>query len=132
MGGWLNYFSVMGLADLLQPKLKSKSLIHQELTQICKDLTRVSPQIKIFVFGSVARGQALETSDYDIAVILSESLNKAQFKKDFYSQRSRINTPVDFIFRSEKEFEKNQFDSAIDQVILSEGVEIYPTWNLHD
>lgn len=43
-----------------------------------------------------------------------------------------MNTPVDIIFRSETEFKTKTTDNLIDQVISSNGIEIYPQWNLND
>lgn len=110
-------------------QLKPKEELAEVIRVLRDDLVKVNSNIQIFVFGSVARGQATHRSDIDLAVILSDDLNKKQFIKDFYHFRTRTNTPVDFIFKTKSEFE-NDNESPIAQVIKETGIEIYPHWML--
>ncbi|MFZ4403178.1 MAG: hypothetical protein ACOYOK_03675 [Pseudobdellovibrionaceae bacterium] len=71
-------------------------------------------------------------SDLDLAVVLPDSIDKRNFKKNFYKNRTRIKIPVDFIFRNEKDFLPGAEESLIDQVILESAIEIYPRWRIHD
>lgn len=125
----------MGLADLLTGHSiakKKSSEIKSDLMIIISDLQKLEKNCRILVFGSTSRGEATNSSDYDIAVILPNMVDKKDFRQKFYAIRSRIHTPVDIIFRTESEFTEKQKDNLIDQSIANEGVEIYPKWNLHD
>ena len=72
----------MGLAELFNSNQKKPlEEITSDLKTIIQDLLRVNGKIQVFVFGSVAKGEANKTSDYDIAVVIEDSVDKKHFIK---------------------------------------------------
>ena len=92
----------------------------------------VDNRIKVIVFGSVARRLATIQSDYDLAVIVDDAIRLKEFRHQFYFQRQKVKFPVDFIFRSQSQFEQKKESNPIDNEIAETGIEIYPHWNLND
>lgn len=100
--------------------------IQPELATVISDLTSISPECEIIVFGSFAKGLSNEASDLDLAVILPNHIDKRQFRKSFFSNRTRLHLPIDFIFRNQSEYFKKIDSSAIDQEIFDHGIKVYP------
>lgn len=125
----------MSLSERLwghEPQKKSTTEIKQELQVLITDLVRINSDVQILVFGSVARHEATEFSDIDLAIIVSDETDKKEFRKLFYKNRSAFKTPTDFIFRNRSEYNKKIQTNPIDQEIKNTGVEIYPQWKLND
>lgn len=126
----------MGLADMLEQNqnngLRSAEEIRDTLHLLIADLKKINADIEVYVFGSVARGEATDFSDYDIAVVIPDNVDKKKFRSDFYAQRTKIKYPVDFIFRHKHEISSQSDANIINDVIKAEGVQIYPLWGLRD
>jgi predicted nucleotidyltransferase len=125
----------MGLADRLWGQdLQKKSIsdISEEINTIIRDVTGICPSARVLIFGSYAAKTSNSGSDLDMAIILPDDFNKKSFKKDFYKKRTRIQIPVDFIFRNETEFRESKIENPIDNEIHQKGIELYPHWNFHD
>jgi len=106
--------------------------VQEDLKIVIQDLVKVSPNIRIFLFGSFAKKTATQTSDLDLAVILTDQMDKKSFRKEFYSRRTRIHIPIDFIFRNESEFQSSRADYPVDDEIKGVGIELYPQWKFYD
>jgi len=125
----------MSLADRLwgQDSRPCKLVdVQEDLKIVIQDLVKVSPNIRIFLFGSFAKKTATQTSDLDLAVILTDQMDKKSFRKEFYSRRTRIHIPIDFIFRNESEFQSSRADYPVDDEIKGVGIELYPQWKFYD
>jgi predicted nucleotidyltransferase len=75
------------------------------------------------LFGSRARKEAISSSDYDIFIILDESLPVSPFKRHKIIMNKLKHTGIaNFIIRTKEEFEKNfpalYLDLAIDGIVL--------------
>lgn len=98
----------------------------QTLNHIVEKLLTEFQPSRIFLFGSRAKGTAVETSDYDLLLIIKESK---------YSRHERMTkaketlwgcgVPVDVFVYTEQEFEdwKNEF-SSIPHTATTEGLEL--------
>lgn len=119
----------VGLANRLWGQnLQNRKLaeVSEELQIVISDLTKLCSGVKILLFGSFAKGLSTVESDLDLAIILPDAVDKKNFKKDFFKVRTRIQLPIDFIFRNETEYQANASDSAIDQEIHETSIELYP------
>ncbi|ADC65713.1 DNA polymerase beta domain protein region [Ferroglobus placidus DSM 10642] len=82
---------------------------------------------KIILFGSRARGNHKEDSDWDILIVTKKKLNKDEFWK-FYSHLnekliSTLDSPVDVILVDTKEFsEKSRYRGFLHYWAEREGV----------
>lgn len=65
-------------------------------------------------------------------MIVDDAIHLKEFRHQFYFQRQKVKFPVDFIFRSQSQFEQKKESNPIDNEIAETGIEIYPHWNLND
>lgn len=88
-------------------------------------LSKVKAQ-KIILFGSLARGNYTEESDYDLLIICDNFIDIKKLSKEIYSQFVGINKGVDVIIRPEKYVNENKsnINSFIGNII-NEGEVIY-------
>lgn len=108
--------------------MKYDYLHDRVLNQIKDIIVKIEKPVKIVLFGSRARGDVADYSDYDILIIQKEirnerivtrRLNRALFQYG-------IGAPVDLIAIDEKKWEADKEDiGMIYHKIDSEGVTIY-------
>ena len=101
-------------------------MIDNTLKEIIKRiLSKVKAQ-KIILFGSRARGNYTEESDYDLLVICDNFIDVKKLSKEIYSQFVGINKGIDVIIRPEKYVNENKsnINSFIGNII-NEGEVIY-------
>jgi len=83
---------------------------------------------KIILFGSRARGDFREDSDYDILIVTKEKLTREkeiEFKVNIRISLARLRIPIDLIVYSSEEFiEKSKDVGYIAYYILEEGLKI--------
>ncbi len=98
-----------------------------ELKKIIPLLTKEFKAKKIFLFGSQARGDIHENSDYDLLLVVEESsltpLQRMEKAQDLLWNTSL--PAADIFILTEKEFEKSVLDfGSIAESAISEGQEI--------
>ena len=82
---------------------------------------------KIILFGSCARGENKENSDYDILLITKDVKNEREItrKVNFSLLNNHINVPVDLIASNENNFNINKLKNGlIYKQIATEGIEL--------
>lgn len=96
------------------------------LNEIIKRILNKVKAQKIILFGSRARGNYTEDSDYDLLVICDNFIDVKKLSKEIYSQFIGINKGIDVIIRPEKYVNENKsnLNSFIGNII-SEGEVIY-------
>ena len=96
------------------------------LDQIIDRILQVTTPDKIILFGSQARGDAKEDSDYDILVINAGIENERNLAKKLYRNMLGINIGVDIIVKTPENAEKskNRFVSVVKEA-FNEGIIIY-------
>ena len=82
---------------------------------------------KIYLFGSQARGEADDDSDYDLLVIVADSdLPRHQREARSYNFLWGITTPVDVIVLTRAEFQRKlQVKTSLAATIQAEGRLLY-------
>jgi uncharacterized protein len=98
------------------------------LNEIVMRLVQEFRPMRIFLFGSRARGNASDGSDYDILMVVSASdipgYRLAQ--KAYQTTLQGISAPVDIVIVTESQFEsKKSVIGTIPEAALHEGKEIY-------
>jgi predicted nucleotidyltransferase len=105
--------------------LESKDKI---LNQIRTSILEILPGSEIILFGSQARNDAIDSSDYDLLIILNSSLHPAERLKFQALIRKKLavqNILADIIVQSRSDVElKKNFPGHIVRAALKEGVSI--------
>lgn len=96
------------------------------LEKIINAILQVVIPDKIILFGSRARGDAREDSDYDILVIKTGIENERYIAKKLYRNMLGVNVGVDIIVKTPEGVEKStqRFVSVVKEA-LEEGIIIY-------
>lgn len=84
---------------------------------------------KIILFGSYARGNFTKDSDVDLIIVDKAFEGKNVFERGKglwikWHVKQKMKYPVDFLFYSQKEFEKLKKEVSIVSEALIEGIEI--------
>lgn len=88
-------------------------------------LMKIKPN-KILLFGSIARCEDSEHSDYDLLIIIPDEIDKFQTAWSIYPLFNDLGVGVDLVFVHEGELEtKRQDKNLIYHSALRDGVEIY-------
>ncbi|CUU03551.1 Nucleotidyltransferase domain-containing protein [Candidatus Kryptobacter tengchongensis] len=84
--------------------------------------------LKIILFGSRARGDYKENSDWDILIIVRSDLNtqeKREIAKTIRKVLAEMFIPSDIVIKSQKETEYyKDFPGSVTREALKEGIEI--------
>lgn len=96
------------------------------LEQIIHAIRQVLEPDKIILYGSRARGDAREDSDYDILVIAKTFINELKTEQNIYQKLYKLNASVDIIVKTPETVEKckKRFVSVTKET-LNEGITIY-------
>ncbi len=87
---------------------------------------RLSP-LKVYLFGSFAKGTANEDSDIDFYIIVKDGTdNLVDLTAEAYRTIRDVRTrAVDIIIGTESKFEKRKNTAGIEQEVINEGVLLY-------
>ena len=102
-------------------------MVTEEICAIAERLEQsVNPQ-KIYLFGSYARNEEREDSDYDFYLIMSDSVtDRLAVSQDAYrSLRGLKRRPVDIVVGSVSGFEERRKRKTLENIISREGVVLY-------
>jgi predicted nucleotidyltransferase len=98
------------------------------LAEIVRRLVQEFHPTRLFLFGSRARGQAIEGSDYDLLLVLPATGVPA-YRLAQQAHRSAlrgINAPVDVIMITDQEFgRKKTVIGTLAEIAIHEGKELY-------
>ena len=93
------------------------------LDEIVHVLKRYEPE-RIILFGSRARGEADEYSDYDLVVIKRTDRPFLERLRDMVPYLVRLSCPVDILVYTPEEFEQ-MGETGLGWVVKREGVTLY-------
>lgn len=93
------------------------------LDEIVEVLKPYEPE-RIILFGSRARGEADEYSDYDIVIIKQTERPFVERLRDMVPYLVRLRRPVDILVYTPEEFERMS-ETGLGWVIRQEGVTLY-------
>lgn len=102
---------------------------HDELTQIKEAIISALPDVKtIYLFGSRAKGNAKDDSDYDIYAVIQDGSLRPLVAMQIINRFIRvlkISKPVDILVSSNTDFLKRKELPTIEKNVAKEGVVIY-------
>ena len=105
-----------------------KSLAQETvLAESVRRLRAILPAERIYLFGSQARGDANDDSDYDFMVVVSRS-SLPRYKRDQQAFRALcgLGVPKDVLVLTRKEFtDALEVPSSLPTAVVSEGVLLY-------
>ncbi len=123
----------MNFSLKFKTKRKIKIMKDENVEKIKEIIFKIAKEMnieieKIILFGSRARGDFREDSDYDILIVTKEKLTREkeiEFKVNIRISLARLRIPIDLIVYSSEEFiEKSKDVGYIAYYILEEGLKI--------
>lgn len=98
-----------------------------ELAEVVRRLVEVFQPDRIYLFGSHARGEATEDSDYDLLVVVSEeSATTSQHVGQAYDALWGVDVAADIIVQSSEQFDSRTHRRAsLPGTVLREGRLLY-------
>lgn len=101
--------------------------VSKSLKQIVDRLVGGLNPDRIYLFGSQARGQATQDSDYDLMVIVPESdLPRHQREAYSYDLLWGLSTPVDLVVLTREEFNRtSQVKTSLASAVKANGEILY-------
>lgn len=98
------------------------------LAEIVRRLVQDFHPTRVFLFGSRARGEAREGSDYDLLVVVA-SANIPSYRLAQQAHRHALRgipAPVDVVFFTEQKFqERKTVIGSLPETAMHEGKELY-------
>jgi len=116
MGSWFYYsFSCLNVDDFITYKFifivmaQTKEILKKIKKIILKVADEYGVEIdRIILFGSRARGDFEEHSDWDLLVVVKGHMNVKRKRELWYEIYRRINLPLDLLIVSYDDFERNR------------------------
>ncbi len=102
-------------------------MITNEIRAIAERLQKsVNPQ-KIYLFGSFARNEEKDDSDYDFYLVMSDSITDrlSVSQKAYRSLRGLKRRSVDIVVGSVSGFEERRTRKTLENIVDREGVVLY-------
>ncbi|MCL2607166.1 MAG: nucleotidyltransferase domain-containing protein [Methanomassiliicoccaceae archaeon] len=97
---------------------KSRRLSIEELKQAVKPIAEKYGVNKIYLFGSVARGDHNENSDYDFCIEAGRIRTLLELSGFFIALKEVVGNEIDIV-------EKEELESEFLETVMNESVEIY-------
>ena len=102
-------------------------MINSEIILISDKLQSVIKPKQIYLFGSFARNNYTENSDYDFYIVVSDDAGDtiAITQKAYKSLRGMRKRPVDIIVSYESNFKKRKELDTLEKNVAQEGILLY-------
>ncbi len=112
------------LTRLLAKKIPENvvnKLVEAELRRILA----ISIPVRVYLFGSAARGEMTDMSDIDLLAIYSDETDLKLIRREYYASRRQVSVPVDMIFYTESEFARRAELGGVPMICKQEGKILY-------
>jgi len=104
-------------------------MITEEIRQIAEKIREALDPERIYLFGSYARNQETETSDYDFYVVVDErEVSETPLllcDKAYFAIFDIQAKPCDVIVNYKEHFEKRKLYPTLEKTVAKEGVVLY-------
>ena len=102
-------------------------MITDEIKQITEKIKEALDPERIYLFGSYARNEQTETSDYDFYVVVDEKSGNPILlsQKAYRAIRNNRTTPCDVIVNYKSKFDTRKLRHSLEKTVAKEGVLIY-------
>lgn len=104
--------------------------MNEEIQNIIKQFVKILNPLKIYLFGSFARGNENIESDYDFYIIMNKNfqVTNETISKAYLSLKGIKRRPVDIIINNESVFtERAEFINTLENTVVQEGILVYET-----
>lgn len=81
--------------------------------------------VRILLFGSRARGDQREDSDYDFLIVLDEVGNKFEIMGEAFRQMRDLPISKDIVVTDETEYQSGGLLGSVVRSAIAEGVKVY-------
>ncbi len=112
------------LKSLLATPLE-KSFVDQLVQKELQNILSVCAPLKVYLFGSAARGEMTDASDLDLLVVIENDVDLKSLKNQYFRRNLGRIYPVDIIFMHETDFQKKSVIGGIAMVCQQEGLIIF-------
>jgi len=100
-----------------------------EILEIVENVKTSVPIVAVYVFGSVAKGEATENSDYDFYVVIPDNINMREREANWAIRESLIGKQkrsIDMLVGTESKFERRKgYLYSIENEVAETGVKVY-------
>ena len=102
------------------------NLKHEVLEGLVRQIVDVVHPLRIFLFGSAARGEAGPSSDLDLLAVMPEGVHRRKTAQELYRKIRNAGVAFDVLVATPTDLEENRDDPGlIYRSILEEGREVY-------
>ena len=100
----------------------------KELGRVVRRLVEAFDPVAIYLFGSRARGEAGQDSDYDLMLVLSDDNERVRSRQDVWqTARSRRIFVNPFLTRAQSFAWRRHEVGTLDYEVQVDGIRLYPT-----
>ena len=105
-------------------------MITEEIKQITEKIKEALDPARIYLFGSYARNEETETSDYDFYVVVDEKSGNPILlsQKAYQAIRNCRTTPCDVIVNDVLNFDERIKRPTLEKTVSTEGILVYEKW----
>ncbi|NJE29790.1 nucleotidyltransferase domain-containing protein [Thermococcus sp. 18S1] len=87
--------------------MESREVVRRIKNVILKEFSKRGVNVEeVLLFGSRARGDFREGSDWDVLVVISEDIDRKKYRELWYSVYRHVDVPLDLVIVSKEAFEK--------------------------
>lgn len=93
---------------------------------LVRQIVEAVQPLRILLFGSAARGEAGESSDLDLLVVMPEGVHRRKTAQELYRKIRGVGIAFDILVATPADLEKHRDNiGLIYRTILEEGKEVY-------
>ena len=107
------------------PRPLSKEIADQVVAQKLTWILEGCQPLRVYLFGSAARGQMTEHSDFDFALVFESRDKILEAQKNFYNRPRYDEWPQDLLLFTEEQFNRKCLIGGVCAVIAEEGIVLY-------
>ena len=104
--------------------------MNEEIQNIVNRFVETLNPLKIYLFGSFARGSENNESDYDFYIVMNKNyqVTNETIANAYISLKGIKRRPVDIIINNESVFdERVEFINTLENTVIQEGILLYET-----
>ena len=104
--------------------------MNEEIQNIVNRFVETLNPLKIYLFGSFARGSENNESDYDFYIVMNKNyqVTNETIVNAYISLKGIKRRPVDIIINNESVFdERVEFINTLENTVIQEGILLYET-----
>lgn len=104
-------------------------VVDTSLAEVVRRLVETLHPLRIYLFGSRARGEETYDSDYDVLVLVEQKTGTSyQMERQAYGALVGLTTPIDIVIMRREYFEqRRKVSSSLPAIVEREGKLLYGT-----